>query len=101
MVGDILYNSFLTSEHNRLDDLHLKQNRPISVNRTKTKAGELKILRSFWANFRKRETCCLNYVIFQSLSSTFIIYHCQLRFKFLSLELVNHRAAECRERDHL
>ena len=42
MVGHILYKSFLTSEHNRFGGLHLKQNRPISVNITKTKAGELK-----------------------------------------------------------
>lgn len=94
MVEHILYNSFLTSEHNRLGDLHLKQNRPISVNTTKTRHG-------WWVKNCAFLSFLLSELYFQSLGSTFVIFHCQLLFKFLSFELDNHRAAECRERDHL
>lgn len=68
MVEHILYNSFLTSEQNRLGDLHLKQNRPISVSTTTTTAGELKIMRFFLF-------CCLSYIfsLLVPLSLYFIV----------------------------
>lgn len=94
MVEHILYNSFLTSDQNKLGDLHLKQNRPIAVNTTRTTAGELKIMR-FFLFF------CLSYIfsLLVPLSLYFIVNCFSSSFP-LNL-IITDWAAECRERDHL